>query len=80
METPLSAIEMSDSSSLGINLSLAAEVHDVSAVCMYACVRVCACPMLEFPCFNLCVRAYAYVCIWVRNSFLEFFFSFLQPL
>lgn len=37
METPLRAIEMSDSSSLRINPSLAAEVHDL---CVHACVCV----------------------------------------
>lgn len=63
METPLRAIEMSDSSSLGINPSLAAEVHD-------ACVPLC---MLAILLHLLC--AYAYVCIWVRNSFIEFFFN-----
>ena len=73
METPLRAIEMSDSSSLGINPSLAAGVHDVSA-CVHVCV--CARPILAFSCFNICVHAYAYVCIWVRNSLWSFSFFF----
>lgn len=39
METPLRAIEMSDSSSLGINPFLAAEVYDVcTCVSLHACI------------------------------------------
>lgn len=54
METPLRAIEMSDSSTLGINPSLAAGVHDV---CMSVCVLVHTCISASpFVCVCICVH------------------------
>lgn len=66
METPLRAIEMSDSSSLGINPSLAAEFHHV---CVFVCFGTC----LHF-CFTFCVCVCMHMCaseIYFMEIFLE---------